>query len=756
MAFMLKGLKKLFSYQKPVDPELGFELLEGSEESEDWDRYRGIKYTKEPIDEEKNKDNNKPQSNDAASNSGGDQNEVQRSQDSKEDEQNNQGRDGLMEDGQEERENQSRVQDNLYAILKKSQKKAPDSQETQWDQKKNHDQLQAVYQGLPSDNTGEKDEKHLPKEPKIIQPISIRDLVKENSHRQNKNGDFDPKKKGKGKKAVQQEQEQEKEREQEQEKEQEQEQRNSEEDSQEQNKDDGQKKEAEVEDLIWVDKSLEKNIKYMQMLFHLPLNKDIIIRKFNVGRQIPACVVFVDGMIDKDVIVQFTLPQLMDAHPFVDFKGGCPLDYIEKNVLSIHQIERMSKFEGIIPQILSGIVVVMVDGCEECLVMESRGFEKRSVGSPVTETVVHGSQEGFTENLRTNITLVRRIVKNENLITEFHTISKTNNYMTALLYLIDVVNLDLLYEVQRRIDSLKIDYISGNGMLEQLIEDKTMMLFPQVISTERPDRVASFLMEGKVVLICEGTPFALAMPITFFDLYHTSEETNLRWYYGSFLRIIRLIGILLATFLPGMYTALTLFHQEMIPSSLLASIVVSRTAVPFPTIVEILLMEFSFELIREGGIRVPGITGNTLGIIGALILGQAAVEAGLVSPILIIVVAVSGLGSFAIPNYSLSLAIRILRFLLIIFGFIGGFYGLSAGFTIICALALSMKSFGVPFFSPIAPTTRSNKDKVVRAPLSQQKQRTDFLNPQNRKRMASHPRGWGSTVKGGHSGDQGR
>ena len=440
------------------------------------------------------------------------------------------------------------------------------------------------------------------------------------------------------------------------------------------------------------------------------------------------------------------------------FEEGCPIDFLEKNILSIHQVVRMNNYKEIVPQILSGLTVVFIDGCDECLVMESRGYEKRDISVPSTETVVNGAQEGFTENLRTNITLIRRIVKNEALVTEFKIISKTNNILAALLYMEDITNKKVVEEIKRRVDSLNIDYISGSGMLEQLIEDKSFSLFPQVISTERPDRVASFLMDGKAALVCEGTPFALAMPITFFDLFHTSEDSNLRWQYGTFLRIVRLIGTLIALLLPGLWTALILFHQEMIPTSLLASIVISRVPVPFPFIIEFILMELSFELIREGGIRVPGITGNTLGIIGALILGQSAVSAGLVSPSLIIIVAVTGLGSFTIPNYSLALAVRIARFILIGFGAIAGLYGLSVGFTIFCALALGMKSFGVPFFTSIAPETKSNRDKIVRGPLYNQDQRPDYLNTQNEERMGDNPRGWVNSSKpgGGRGNDQGR
>jgi len=496
-----------------------------------------------------------------------------------------------------------------------------------------------------------------------------------------------------------------------------------------------------------VSKSLTENLDYLRKVFHVPKNQDVVIREFNVAHKIPACVVFIDGMVETTIITQFTLPQLMDINPFRGFEGGCALDFIEKNVLPVHQVERMSNFREIIPEILSGLTIILIDGCDECLAMESRGFETRTISAPVTETVVHGSQEGFTENMRTNITLVRRIIKNENLVTEFITVSKANNGRAALLYIEGLTNPRIVKEVKRRIESINVKYISGSGMLEQLIEDKSFMIFPQVISTERPDRVASFLMDGKAVLICEGTPFALAMPITFFDLYHTSEESNVRWQYGTFMRLVRLIGMLLAALLPGMYTALILFHQEMIPTSLLSSIVVSRAAVPFPTIVELLLMEFSFELIREGGIRVPGVTGNTLGIIGALILGQAAVQAGLVSPILIIIVAVSGLGSFAIPNYSLSLGIRIIRFFLIFFGCIGGFYGISAGVTILFAMALSMKSFGVPFFTPVAPYASHNTDTIIRAPIYEQKYKPDYLNAGDEIQMGDEPRGWKAEVK---------
>lgn len=374
--------------------------------------------------------------------------------------------------------------------------------------------------------------------------------------------------------------------------------------------------------------------------------------------------------------------------------------------------------------------------------LETRGFEKRTIDRPMTERVIRGSQEGFTENLRTNLTLLRRIIKNEKLITEVIPVGKLNKVNCAILYIEGVTNPKIVNEVRRRIKKINIDFIEGNGMLEQLIEDNPLMLFPQVVTTERPDRAASFLAEGQVVIITEGDPFAIAVPMSFFRLFHSSEDSMLRWEYGSFLRIIRLVGVVSALLIPGMYVALALYHHEMIPTPLLESIIRMRVNVPFPTIFELVLMEVSFELIREGGIRIPGFFGQTLGILGALVLGQVAVTAGLASPILIVMVALTGLGSFTMPSVSMAISIRILRFFFIFAGGIAGFYGISLGFILIASIACHMKSFGVPFFAPVAPRTGINPDIILRQPIYKQKIRTDAFNTPNRKRTGNKVREW--------------
>lgn len=481
-------------------------------------------------------------------------------------------------------------------------------------------------------------------------------------------------------------------------------------------------------------KDLEYNKKYIEESFSMPRNQDVVIREFKIARKTKAFLIFVDGMVDKTSINQFILPQLMNPDNFKDSSNRSLIDYIMDNVLSITQLTKTSDFNKIKAQILNGLTVLFIDKCSEALIMETRGFEKRNIDRPITEQVVKGSQEGFTENLRTNITLLRRIIKNEKLITEIIPTGSLHKGNCAILYIEGITNPKIVKEVRRRIKKIDTDFIAGNGMLEQLIEDDYLMPFPQVVSTERPDRAASFLAEGQVVIITEGDPVAIAVPVTFYRLFHTSEDSMLRWQYGTFLRIIRFIGVMSALLIPGLYVALVLYHHEMIPTPFLESIVKSREAVPFPTIIELLLMEIAFELIREGGVRIPGVSGQTLGIVGALILGQVAVQACLVSPILIVIIALTGLGSFTMPNFSMALAIRILRFFFIFAGGIAGFYGISLAFIVVAALACHMKSFGVPFLAPIAPSAKVNPDYVVRQPIFKQSMRSDPFNTPNRKR----------------------
>ena len=489
-----------------------------------------------------------------------------------------------------------------------------------------------------------------------------------------------------------------------------------------------------------ISKDIDKNIELIKTAFNAQKNKDIIIREFKIGSKLKAFIAFIDGMADRTTINDFIIKPLLAKKDYLEIE--CNMDKILLEVIETNQSTKIADSEEMIYEILVGNTCLHVEGCDYCISSETKGFEKRSVSTPQTEGVVRGAQEGFTENLRTNITLIRRIIKNKNLTTEFLKIGARNHNQCAVMYIDGLINPAIVEEIKRRINSLDTDFIAGSGILEQFIEESPWSIIPTILSTERPDRSASHLIEGKAVIIADGTPFALVVPVTIASMFHTAEDTTLKWQYGTLLRFIRLFAVFIAIFIPGLYVALTNFHREMIPTDLLIAIAKARENVPFPTILEVLLMEVSFELIREAGIRIPGIIGNTIGIIGALILGQAAVQANLVSPVLIIIVAITGLGNFAIPDFNIAFAARILRIIYIILGAVLGFYGISLGIVAAAVMLACTKSFGVPMLTFFSPQLANSNDIVVRRPVWMQQYRPENVNPLDITRQPDISRKW--------------
>ena len=500
---------------------------------------------------------------------------------------------------------------------------------------------------------------------------------------------------------------------------------------------------------------LEENRLLIERIYGLPLNKDIIIRDFVMGSEPPlkCFIVYIDGLTDRQTLN----PLLQDLMVFTRMFSpalGAPADFVLKNLLPGSQARVTDSFDQIVDSINYGDTAFFFQGSTRAVIVETKGWEHRAVSRPETEQTITGPQEGFTENLRVNTALVRKIVRSEKLHTEMFTVGERFRSDIAVLYLSDLADPELVAEVRRRVAGIKVDYINDTGILEQFIEDSPYSLNSQVISTERPDRVASYLADGKVALILSGSPYALVVPATMFEQLHTAEETYLRWHYGTFIRYVRTLSFYLALLLPGVYLAIVLFHQEMIPTDLLLAIAGSREKVPFPTALELLMLEFSFELVREAGVRIPGIIGSTIGIVGALILGQAAVQANIVSPVLVILVAATGLGSFSIPNYSLAFTVRIYRFAYIIAGATLGIFGITMVLFAQIIFTANLKSFGVPYLSPAGPRTYAGPDVVIRAPIFTHRRRPDYMNPQDDLRMPEEPRGW--VKEGGPSGEGSR
>ncbi len=520
------------------------------------------------------------------------------------------------------------------------------------------------------------------------------------------------------------------------------------------NKDKEKKDENDEGDNI--SKKISENLDYIKERYSIPTNGDIVIREFDItvkDSTVNAFAVFIDGLADGKVVNQAILQPLMMLSN-LDIKGnpGDLGEYIKKHLIPQGQLNIVNSFEKAISAINFGGCVVFVDGLDVAYAVDVKGWEHRSVERPNTELVIRGPQEGFTEVLRVNTALVRKILKDEDLIVEDIEIGKRSKTPCSMLYIKDIANEKLVNEVRRRLKNIKIDYLQDSGELEQLIEDSTILHTPQVIDTERPDRVASMLAEGKVAVIVSGSPFALVMPTTASELLRSAEDSYVRFPYANFLKIIRILGVFLTLLLPGFYIATINYHVEMLPTDLLLAIEASRERVPFPSIIELLILEISFELIREAGIRIPGPIGPTLGIIGALILGQAAVAANIVSPILIIIVAVTGIGSFSVPNFSLAFSLRILRFAYIFLGAIAGFLGLTTGLFIHLVTLVNARSFGVPFMTPLAPRTSDGYvEEMMRAPVWKQEKRPDYLNTKDIRKQPHISRKW---KRGNDGGEQ--
>jgi len=500
-------------------------------------------------------------------------------------------------------------------------------------------------------------------------------------------------------------------------------------------------------DLEKVSKSLDQNLAFLKEKYSIGINTDIKIRNFDITLQekvYKAFIIFIDGITDKTLINNSILQPLMIFTSFEKSPNNLDIiEYIERSLCTQNQLAKSDNYQEILMNINIGACVLFVEGANQALLFDVKTWEHRAVSRPNTEITLRGPQESFSETLRVNTALVRKILRNENLIVESTTIGQRSRTPCSVIYLKDLANPNLVNEVKRRLDSLKIDYAGDSGIIEQLIEDRNFLPSPQIISTERPDRVASMLSEGRVAIIVDGNPFALVVPITFFNLFHSAEDIYIRFPYVNFIRFIRAIAIIASLLLPGLYLAITNFHQEMIPTDLLLAISGARERVPFPSVVEIIIMEISFELIREAGIRMPGTIGPTLGIIGALILGQAAVAANIVSPILIIIVAVTGIGSLAIPSYSESLAFRINRFVYILLGAIAGLLGITLALFLHGLLLASTKSFGVPFLAPFAPRTSNVlDDTITKAPIWMEENRPDYINPLDITRQPKISKGW--------------
>ena len=511
--------------------------------------------------------------------------------------------------------------------------------------------------------------------------------------------------------------------------------------------------------------SIDVNLEYIKVKFNSLINSDIKIREFDLNARnkvYRAFIVYIDGMSNSRSINRFILHPLMLKSRANTFdkseevvstavannitvrkvKKFNLVDYIYSCLIPLNDTKKSNRFEEVISAINGGDCALFIDTIDTSFILDVKGFDKRAIDKPSNEVVIRGSQESFIENIRTNTSMLRRMVNNENLVIENTSVGTVSKTKCAICYIKKIANNDLVSEVKYRINNLDIDYIVSSGQLEQLIKENSKSTLPESISTERPDTASAAVLDGKVVVIVNGSPTVLIMPCTFFDLLSSPEDKNLNSTFANFLKFLRLLACFISVLLPGLYIAITNFHEELIPTELLFSIISSRQAVPISIELEIILMEIIFELIHEAGIRVPSPIGSTMSIVGALVLGEAAVNANIVSPISIIIVAITGLASFSAPSYSLEFHFRILRFVFIFLGTLFGFLGIALGLFIYLAILSNYKSFGIPYLSPYVPVINSNNEGFFLSPIWKIERRPDALNTKRKNKEANISMVW--------------
>lgn len=490
---------------------------------------------------------------------------------------------------------------------------------------------------------------------------------------------------------------------------------------------------------------LQNNIQHIkQSLGH---STDLVARDFNIGPdgKLTLALLYTDGLVDKQVIAGHIESIMYDkASGSLAGKSEAAqtdiLKTLRSDVLKSAEMTEIADFDSLYRALLSGECIFLVDGLAQGLAVGARGWLDRGVTEPSSENVVRGPREGFTETLRTNTSLIRRKIKDPNLWVDAKQIGRVTKTDIAIMYIKNIANDGIVKEVHARLDRIDIDGILESGYIEELIQDETFTPFPTLYSTERPDVIAAELLEGKIAIIVDGTPFVLVAPAPFVSFLHSAEDYYQRADISTFIRILRYLGIFISLLAPSFYVAITTFHQEMLPTELLISLAAQRERVPFPALIEAVMMEITFEILREAGIRMPKSIGSAVSIVGTLVIGQAAVEAGIISSVMVIVVSITAISSFVMPAYNVSIAFRMLRFPLMVFAATFGLFGIIVGIIALILHMCSLRTFGIPYMSPLGPLIPSDlKDTIIRLPHWMLTNRPRLLNKKNTRRNKLTP-----------------
>lgn len=475
---------------------------------------------------------------------------------------------------------------------------------------------------------------------------------------------------------------------------------------------------------------MKKNIEVIESIYSNC--SDVVYRPFLIGGKKKATLIYIDALTHIEELDDHVLKPLMQENGIENHR----IEQLVSMKIPVADVIKVATFSDCVDKLSIGNPILFCEGEASAVSLGLTKWEKRSIEEPSAEAAIRGPREGFTETLAVNQSLLRRIIRSPALKMEAMTIGRITKTNVTMAYIEGLTDQTLIKEVKTRLQRIELDGILESGYLEEFMEDNPYSPFPQLLSTERPDVTSANLLEGRVAILTSGTPLVLIAPTTLFSLLQASEDYYQRALVSTVIRWMRYFFILVSLLLPSLYVAVLTYHQEMVPTSLLLSMAASREAVPFPAIIEALIMEVTFEGLREAGIRLPKQVGAAVSIVGALVIGQAAVDAGLVSAPMVIVVAITGIASFMIPRYIAGMPIRLLRFPVILLAGTLGLLGVMLGIILMVVHLCSLRSFGVPYLSPLAPLKGQElKDALMRAHWWMMDSRPHMTGEDNKRRQ---------------------
>lgn len=464
---------------------------------------------------------------------------------------------------------------------------------------------------------------------------------------------------------------------------------------------------------------------------------DINLKEISINKKLKGTLIFIDGLVNARSISEYIIEPLTQMHRFTESKSELDvINLIREGTLTYSLQTERNTLKETLNDILAGNAALLFHEKSIAFIFDVKDFEKRSITEPTDENVIKGSRDVFVETLRVNTATVRRKIKSTNLVLESIVLGEQTQTSISIVYMSNIVNKDLLKELKQRLSIIKVDSVLSLNSITDYIVDKKLTAFPQIINTERPDKFCSNIVEGRIGMIIDGLPMSLIIPGTFIQFIQATEDYSQNYIISSILRFMRILLIFTTLLLPGFYISVISFHHDMIPIELALSISASDKYVPFPPFIEVLLLLIAFEILMEAGLRLPKSIGQAVSIVGAIVVGQAAVDAKLVSPAVVIAISVTAIANYTVPNQDLSNALRLWRFIIAIFSSILGLMGLSIGSLILLYHLCNIECFGIPYLSPFVSTENDEfGDTLFRLPIYLLKNRPSNLNTSNKKRI---------------------